>query len=736
MKSERMTEDETEDKSRVVAGLLELVLPGTMLRFVYSRDEERVLMAIEGADRRRGPSRLREQLKIALEMLRSRGLLFNQRNANGHSGREIAERFVSLRPKARALALGGPAIHGFNAGGSARNPESKLLVPDIPPMWAGRWLNFAPLLLLEHEGLRSAEVEFRAHVPGAEELRMTQAIYNERVEKHQLLFGTDAQLGALERFLGLWLQNERGWTVRCRVSVEANCQVPEALIEMLGGEVFGIPCEIDSSPVSQSEDLSLRDAFPAGWPFPSLLPASDDFSRLNAQKIVNRQLPLLPKKGLVLGTIEGRELRLPFEMRDRHTYIVGATGTGKSTLLLQSIQQDLVAGRGVALLDPHGDLCDAVVDALPRSRVKDTFYLDLADERHVPGINLLELSQGPLRVLERNLVVNELFGIFEQLYDMSHAGGPMFEMYFRNALLLIMESGLPGLTLAEFPMVFAHDKFRRQLVAKCSEPSVVDFWEGIAHRAGGESSLANMAPYIVSKLTQLLHSPVVRAIIGQSASRVDLRKLMDRKGVLLIRLPKGLLGDLDTRLLGMFLVGKIFAAALGRVAVPLNRRHRFHLYVDEFQNFVTPSMARLFAEARKFGLCLTLANQNLAQLHSGAKASTDLFESVLGNVGNLILFRLGVPDALRLAPYAAPQLSAHDLQRLPNFHAFARLLEIGGPIEPLVFATLPSSLLAKRAKSQILKRRKLWGSPRHKIEAEIRTRRERLLAAANRELRD
>jgi hypothetical protein len=725
--------EEIDDRSLLVAGLLELVAAGTMLRVVYSRDGERLRVAFEGADQRPGPPRLEAQLRIALESMRSRGMLFNASQLSDDPLEGAPGRCFELRPRRRKLTLA-ITSSGFDAGASPHDAKNVAMLPDIPSFLPRRWISFVPVLLLQHKALTTVEVEFSARVLNANEVRTLRAIYEDRIERHALLFGPQAPPGAMERVLGLWLQNERGWTIRCRVFANPKCEPADAIVEMLGSEVFGVASEICQSTADGFDGLDLSSAFPPGWPFPTLLPASGDFPRLVAQKVVNRSLPVFPAKGLSLGTIEGRELRLPLEMRDRHMYIVGATGTGKSTLLMQLIQQDLAAGRGVGLLDPHGDLCDAVLDIIPKSRVADTFYLDLADGRHTPGINLLELSGGPNRVLERNLVVNELFSVFDQLYDMNLVGGPMFEMYFRNALLLMLESGIGDLALTEFPLVFTHDKFRKQMVERCPEPMIVDFWRGIAQRAGGESSLANMAPYIVSKLNPLLHSPVVRAVTGQAKTSVDLRKLMDARGVLLIRMPKGLLGDLDTRLLGMFIVGKFFASALGRATLPPPRRHRFHLYVDEFQNFVTPSMARLLPEARKFGLCLTLANQNLAQLHGGSRPGGGLLESVLGNVGNLILFRLGVFDAEQLAPYAKPQLSAQDLQRLPNFHAFARLLDMEGPVDPLVFATFPWGASARKStKKLVLARRKLWGSPRHKIEAAIRTRRERLLAEAHSE---
>ena len=405
-----------EEKARVVAGLTELVGPGSMLRFVYSRDGDRVLMSIEGAVDN-GSSRLRDQLKIALEMLRIEGLLFSQGGVNFEPSRKT-ERVITVRPKTRILSLSSGQSLGFHTSSLDSPSVCKLTLPDIAPVWKLRWLSFAPLLLLEDDRFNSAEVEFRARYLTSQELKTVEAIYNDRLQKLQLLaLAEKAPLPPLERFLNLWLQNERGWSVKCRVAVKLDGKIPEAVSEIFASEVLGVPCEIQSSSKPAPDTLTLGDAFPAGWNFPSLLPGSTDFLRLSAPKVVNRQLPILPKKGLTLGRIERCELRMPLEMRDRHTYIVGATGTGKSTLLLNLIEQDLAAGRGVALLDPHGDLCDAVLDKLPKNRIEDTFYFDLADGKFTPGFNLLELSDGPHRTLERNLVVNELFSVFEQLYD-------------------------------------------------------------------------------------------------------------------------------------------------------------------------------------------------------------------------------------------------------------------------------------------------------------------------------
>jgi hypothetical protein len=726
-------EEQADPRIALVASLFELVAAETMLRIVYSRCGERIQIAFEGADRRPGGAGLREQLGIALESMRSRGLLFAGEGLAETGDSRDVEQCLEVAPRVRILQVRGYSS-GFELTGSSPAAQS-VVVPDIPPTLPQRWLSFAPQVLLQNDCLTRAEVEIAARTLSREESALLEKAYEARMAENVRLFGDKADRGALEDFVAVWLQNGRGWTVRCRVYAKRSAAVPSAIIEMLGREVYSVAAELNEVGHAQNGALDLSRAFPPSWPFPSLLPSDDDFPRLSGHKVVNRSMPVLPAEGLALGSVEGRELRLPTPMRDRHMYIVGATGTGKSTLLMHLLKQDIAAGRGVGLIDPHGDLCDAMLDIIPKNRLNDTFYLDLADERFTPGLNMLEIGGGKNRVLERNLIVNELFSAISQLYDLQQVGGPIFELYFRGALLLLLESK-PGLTMAEFPLVFANDKFRKYLIKICPDPNIVDFWNGIAQRAGGESSLSNFGPYIVSKLNQLLHSPVVRSVVGQSKSTVDLRRVMDRRGILLVRLPKGLLGDMDTRLLGMLLVGKIFASALGRVAIGESRRHRFHLYIDEFQNFVTPSMAAMLAEARKFGLCLTLANQNLAQLHGsrgpgGDRSSGGLLESVLGNVGNLVLFRLGVFDAEQLAAYARPQLTPEDLQKLPNYHAFARLLDVDGPVDPLIFATKAWQRDGKSStRKLLLNRRKLWGRPREKVEREIRERRQQLLNEA------
>jgi hypothetical protein len=426
-----------------------------------------------------------------------------------------------------------------------------------------------------------------------------------------------------------------------------------------------------------------RAVLPAVFPDPAQLAELD----------LPRGYPLppsrLPRHGLRVGAVEGQVVHLSQEDRLRHSYIVGGSGSGKSTLLLNLITQDIQAGRGVCLIDPHGDLFEEVLDRIPLERAEEVVIFNPSDFEWVTGLNFLECTSGFPEV-EQSLITNEMMSIFGQLYDLQTSGGPMFELYMRNALMLVMGSPESGGTLLDVPLLFENQNYRRKLLDTCKQPLVVSFWKRQAERAGGEASIENIAPYITSKLNQFTHNVLMRRIIGQKKSTVSFRSIMDREGILLINLSKGLLSELDTRLLGMFMMGKLFHAALGRTDLPVAERKKFYVYVDEFQNFTTPTVGQILSEARKFGLCMTLANQHLAQLRS-SHPRENLMDAVLGNVGNILLFRLGVLDAGLLEQFTQPWLDRQDLQYLPDFHIAARLLAEHEPIKPFVFKTDPKT---------------------------------------------
>jgi DNA helicase HerA-like ATPase len=381
----------------------------------------------------------------------------------------------------------------------------------------------------------------------------------------------------------------------------------------------------------------------------------------------------------------GRPVFLQEEDRRRHTFLLGATGTGKSTFLHHLVLQDLAAGAGLCLLDPHGDLHEAVLHGVD-GRHRDLVVIEVGDGGGAPGINVLEVEgDGRERSRTATFVSNEMIAILDCLYDLRDTGGPMFETYMRNSLLLAMENRIPGSTLLDIPLLFEDAGFRERLLENCTNPYIVSFWRQQAERAGGDASLRNIAPYVTSKLNQFTHNALLRPIVGQARSTVDFRACMDEGKVVLVNLAKGLLGETSSRLLGMLVLGKLFAAAVGRSRIPAADRRPFHLFIDEAHAFSTSTAAHMMAEARKFGLHLTLATQTLAPVGEGR--SQELGEALLGNAGTLLLFRLGAPDAGKMERYTAPELKARDLEDLPNFHVAARLLVDGRPTRPFVFRT-------------------------------------------------
>jgi hypothetical protein len=542
---------------------------------------------------------------------------------------------------------------------------------------------------------------------------------------------------AVEAMLKRWVGSSQGVKFDCRVISESKTAAP--LLAMIGSEVLGgtvklieddrtgiTPRPLRSDQHPGVDEFRLDGCLPAGASLPPLFPPLASFSRVRAQRHYNLTPPDLERHGMLLGTItEGSFQQVYFDQvaRDRHLYVLGATGTGKSTLLANLICQDIREGRGICLIDPHGDLYDQIVESLPLNRANDVVMFNPSQLDRAPGLNVLECT-GPNRSVQVNVAINDLLKTFDRMYDMRVAGGPMFETYFRNALWLLLESGLPAATLMELSLVFESTEYRQFLLARCRHPAVVGFWKDIAEAACGDTSLASMAPYITSKLNSFTCNAVIRPIIGQAESTIDFRKIMDRQGILLVKLPKGLLGEFDAQLLGSFLLSRIFAGATGRANVPAHKRPPFHLYVDEFQNFVNDGVAFMLAEARKYGLHLTLANQNLSQLAANV-GRQNLLDAVLGNVGSLIAFRVGPPDAEKLRLYTEPEFSALDLQGLPNYHAVGRIMTRRGPTRPFIFATLPRD--CKSTEEQINPvwevRERAHTRPVAEVEAEIAARR-------------
>jgi len=430
----------------------------------------------------------------------------------------------------------------------------------------------------------------------------------------------------------------------------------------------------------------------------------------------------LPNEGISLGENVYRsikkEIRMKRQDRRRHSYIIGKSGTGKSVLLANMAIQDIQNGEGVCVLDPHGDLVQDILERIPPERAEDVIIFSPADLERPMALNLLEYD--PLYPEQKSFVINEMIGIFDKLYDLKSTGGPMFEQYMRNAMLLIMDDPDSGSTLMEIPKVLADEEFRKLKLSRCKNQTVVDFWRKEAEKAGGEAALANIVPYITSKLTSFISNDMMRPIIGQQKSAFNLREVMDKQKILLIDLPKGLVGEMNAYLLGMILVGKILMAALSRTDMPSENRKDFYLYIDEFQNFTTNSICQILSEARKYALNLIIAHQYIGQLSKGQ--NTEIKDAVFGNVGTIISFKIGSEDAEFLVKEFEPVFNEYDLINVDIGMACIKLLVDNSSSRPFSLKTIWPMLGIKRAgiadKIRSLSRLK-YGQNVRLVEAEI-----------------
>ncbi|NTV41246.1 MAG: type IV secretion system DNA-binding domain-containing protein [Candidatus Moranbacteria bacterium] len=386
----------------------------------------------------------------------------------------------------------------------------------------------------------------------------------------------------------------------------------------------------------------------------------------------------IPENGVLLGYNDYRglktEIRLADNDRRRHLYTVGQTGTGKSNFLQEMAKQDAKNGKGFCFIDPHGDAIEDILTSIPKERAEDVIIFDPSDMERPFGLNMLEYD--PAHPEQKTFVINEMIGIFDQLYDLKATGGPMFEQYVRNAMLLIMEDPESGSTLMEISKVLADEDFRRMKLTKCKNPVVTDFWIKEAEKAGGDAALANMVPYITSKLTTFVSNDMMRPIIAQQKSTLNFREIMDEGKILLVKLSKGKIGEINAHLLGMVVVGKILMNALARGDMPEDQRRDFYLYLDEFQNVTTNSISQILSEARKYRLCLVIAHQFIGQL------SEEISKAVFGNVGSMVSLRVGPEDAEFLEKQFAPVFTANDLVNVDNYKGFGRVLLNGELSKP------------------------------------------------------
>lgn len=427
----------------------------------------------------------------------------------------------------------------------------------------------------------------------------------------------------------------------------------------------------------------------------------------------------MPADGIQLGLnrygADEREVRFGAQDRLRHCYVIGQTGTGKTGLIKNMIIQDMRNGEGVAFIDPHGNDIEDVLAAVPPERIEDVIYFDPAHSDRPMGLNMLEYDRA--RPEMKTFVIDEVYQIFRKLYaDVPEAFGPMFEQYYRNAVQLVVEDPDTGSTFLEIPRVFADKSFRDLKLSRCNNPVIVQFWKKIAEGPQGDAALPEIAPYITSKFDVFLANDIMRPIVAQQQSAFDFRDIMDNKKIFLANLSKGRLGERNASLLGLVLVSKFLQAAFSRVDT---RRElpTFYLYIDEFQNFATPSISTILSEARKYKLSLTVAHQFIAQLPE------EIRDAVIGNVGTKIAFRIGTTDAEFLEKQFHPVFTRNDLENQENRHASAALLVNGTPARPF---TLRTSDLPRFDHGHVDALKELsyrtFGRDREGIEAEIRAR--------------
>lgn len=382
----------------------------------------------------------------------------------------------------------------------------------------------------------------------------------------------------------------------------------------------------------------------------------------------------IPSEGISIGhnIYRGviKDIKIKRDDRRRHMYVIGKSGVGKSQFIATMAIQDIMNGEGVCILDPHGDLIRDVLERIPPQRAEDVILFAPADIERPLALNLLEYD--PRYPEQKTFVINEMIKIFDKLYDLKQTGGPIFEQYMRNAMLLIMSDPESGSTLMEIPKVLADPDFRKLKLDRCNDPTVVDFWKKEAEKAGGDAALANIVPYITSKLTTFISNDMMRPIIGQQKSSFNLRDVMDSQKILLVDLSKGQVGEINAYLLGMILVGKILMSALSRTDMPQDKRKDFYLYIDEFQNFTTDSICSILSEARKYNLNLIIAHQYLGQLT--VKQDTSIRDAVFGNVGTWIVFKIGSEDAEVVQKEFNPVFNLYDLINIEKYTAYVKLL--------------------------------------------------------------
>ena len=416
---------------------------------------------------------------------------------------------------------------------------------------------------------------------------------------------------------------------------------------------------------------------------------------------------------LGLTTFRDRNQLFGIKRKDRrqHVYILGKSGTGKSVLMFNMIIQNIQNGEGVCVVDPHGELVEGVLSAIPPNRMKDVVYFNPADTDYHIGFNVLELIDPQYK----HLVASGLMGIFTKIW--ANAWSARMEYILNNCILALLDT--PGTTLLGIPRMLVDKDYRQKIISNLKDPVIKAFW--VHEYEAWQDKFRNeaIAP-IQNKVGQFLSTSIIRNVVGQSKSTINIFDIMNDSKIFLVNVSKGRIGEDNSGLLGGMIITKIQLAAMERVRIPEEHRKDFYLYVDEFQNFVTDAFAGILSEARKYRLDLTVAHQYTAQLISDK--STAVRDAVFGNVGTMIVFRVGSDDADFLEKEFDPEFTPGDIVNLPNYKVYLKLMIDGVTSRPFSAKTLPQMVKSgdKKIENEVIKTsRELYCRPKAVIEREI-----------------
>jgi len=486
----------------------------------------------------------------------------------------------------------------------------------------------------------------------------------------------------------LWMNKEALFHIT--TTLFAGKEVPYAVLQAIGDVYYnGL---IDTQKIKREDYKEIEEPFER---FPYLyssesgayvfqLPYFKDknvpyFSGVDLREL---KIPLqaLKRSGILVGRHYWGNIYIDPKQFQKHTYIIGKTGTGKTSVLYRMFMDRVEAGQGVALIDPHGDIFQKIRRDIPDSRKQDVVIFDPTDPDNHFAFNYLSFDKNFPE--HKTFLVDELMKIFEEIYDMKSVAGPNFEMYFRNYAYLIMNT-LENPTLNDLIKVFEDISFRNELIKKCKDQKLKSRIKTTINVTGDDYSYSNFVLYVTSKLTRFVDNYYLDKVINDKSGKFDFREMIDSQKIFLVHLNKGKLGDLGVNFIGRLLFNKIIMAAYSRSDIPEEERKDFTLFVDEFQNFTSRDIVTALGETRKYRLQLVLANQTFAQLDDKTA------RNILSNVGSIITAAVSPFDAEMIIPFLKPDFTDLDLIKLDNYKFILKTLYNNKQVDPIIFESIP-----------------------------------------------